>query len=74
MIKRHRREGGLIEIIVIILVAIALLAYFNVDVRAIGDSIFIFLGKVWIIIKGAWVQYLAPLGIYLWTSFAGLFG
>ncbi|MEK7460262.1 MAG: hypothetical protein AAB628_01790 [Patescibacteria group bacterium] len=73
MVKRQRKEGGLIEIIVIVLIAIALLAYFNVDVRTAGDSIFVFLGKVWIIIKGAWIQYLAPLGTYLWMSITGLF-
>lgn len=74
MIKQHKeRAGGFIEIIVVVLIAVALLAYFNVDVRTIGDSFLLFLGKVWIIIKGAWIQYLAPLGTYLWINLTGLF-
>ena len=73
MIKQHEHKGGFIEVIIIVLIAIALLTYFNIDVRSIGDTIFEFLGKIWVIIKGAWVQYLAPMGTYLWTNLTGLF-
>lgn len=60
---------------ILIVIIFAALIYFNVDLRSIVDSFLTnpILQKLWIIIKGAWVVYLAPLGSYLWENITGLF-
>ena len=51
--------------------AIAALAYFNVDIRGIMANPGI--QKFLTIFTGAWNNFLVPLGHYLWTSIANLF-
>lgn len=73
MKKIYKKEGGFVQIILVILVAIAFLAYFNVDVGGIGANILNVFESVFNILKVAVMQYLVPMGVYLWTSFVGLF-
>ena len=62
---------GFMQIILLAIIIIAALAYFNVDVRSIIENPGV--QKVLVILKGAWVNYLWPLFGYLWGSIAGLF-
>ena len=69
--KKISEQRGFMEIITIIIVGVAALAYFNIDLRAIfSDPL---MQKMLGIIKGAWFNYLLPLGIYLKASILGLF-
>ena len=66
-----KTSGGLTEIIFIVIVGVAALTYFNIDLRAIlSDPL---MQKIFGILKGAWFDYLLPLGGYLKTSILGLF-
>lgn len=62
---------GFMQIVLVAIVAIATLAYFNVDMRSIvmSDPI----QKVWHILVTAWTDYIVPLFKYLWASVSGLF-
>lgn len=66
-----KKQSGFVQIIILAVVAIAALAYFNVDVRGFFENPQI--QKLIVILKGAWVNYLVPLFMYLWTSVVGLF-
>ena len=69
--KNILRKGGFMEIIGIIIVGVATLTYFNIDLRAIlSDPL---MQKIFAILKGAWVDYLLPLGEYLKVSILSLF-
>lgn len=71
---RNKNKNGFIQLVLLAIVIIAALAYFNIDLRAIADNLLKtpVPVKIWAILKGAWVNYLAPLGIYLWGSIKGL--
>ncbi len=66
-----QQNRGFMKIILLAIIVIATLAYFNVDLRSALDKPII--QNIWGIIKGAWLSYLAPLWGYLVTSFTGLF-
>ena len=69
--KKLSKERGIMEIITIIIIGVAALAYFNIDLHAIiKDPL---MQKILGVIKGAWTNYLLPLGGYLKTSILGLF-
>ncbi len=66
-----RRQYGFTEIMFIVIVGVIALAYFNIDLRAIfSDPL---MQKIFGILKGAWFNYLLPLGGYLKASILGLF-
>lgn len=73
MKKIYKKERGFVQIVLVILVAIAFLAYFNVDIGGMGTSILNVFESVFSILKVAIMQYFVPMGVYLWTSFVGLF-
>ena len=66
-----QHDRGFIRIILLAIIVIAALAYFNVDVRGILANPGV--QKVIAIFAGAWNNFLVPLGHYLWTSIANLF-
>lgn len=72
--KSHQKgtRGGFLHLVLLAVVAIALLAYFKVDLRAFLDKpIFQKLLNIFVV---GWGTYLKPFVVYLWTSVAGLFG
>ena len=69
--KKNLKNGGFMQIILLAIIIIAALAYFNVDVRSIIENPGV--QKVLAILKGAWVNYLWPLFTHLWTILAGFF-
>ncbi len=66
-----QQNRGFMKIILLAIIVIGALAYFNVDLRGILDTPII--QNIWGIIKGAWLSYVAPLWGYLVTSVTGLF-
>lgn len=71
MKKTSRLQRGFTGIIFMIIVGVGLLAYFKIDLRAIfSDPL---MQKMFGILKGAWFNYLLPLGGYLKASILGLF-
>lgn len=69
------RNRGFARIVFLAIVIIAVLAYFNVDLRAVVNAIFEnpIVQKIWHIFVVAWSTYIKPLFIYLWASIMGLF-
>ncbi|OHA84025.1 MAG: hypothetical protein A2937_02425 [Candidatus Yonathbacteria bacterium RIFCSPLOWO2_01_FULL_47_33b] len=69
--KKILDNRGFTEIFFIVIVGVIAMAYFNIDLRAIfSDPL---MQKIFGIIKGAWFNYLLPLGGYLKVSILGLF-
>lgn len=73
MKKRSTRKGGFLGVVILVVVAIAFLAYFNIDVRGIGQAVISVLENIFDLLKGAFLQYLVPMGAYLWNGFTALF-
>lgn len=71
MTNQQNSRGGFIRLVVLAVVIIALLAYFKVDVRALGDKPLA--QKFFQIFIVAWGTYIKPLFVYLWSSVAGVF-
>ncbi len=69
MKTKHNR--GYIETILLAIIIIATLSYFNIDLRGILDMPII--QNILGIFKGAWFTYLVPLWGYLVTSVTGLY-
>lgn len=70
-IKNISRQRGFLEIITIIVIGVALLAYFNVDLHAIVNDPL--MQKMLGVLKSAWFNYLLPLWAYLKGRILGLF-
>ena len=62
---------GFMRIVLLAIVLIALMGYFNVDLRTVFESPVV--QKVANIFVVAWVTYLKPLIEYLYTSISSLF-
>lgn len=62
--KKFSNKRGFIQIVVLAIVVIAALAYFNIDLRTIGESPIV--QKIWNTLVVAWVTYIKPLIMYLW--------
>lgn len=69
--NREKMNHGFMKIVIIAVVAIATLAYFNIDLRVIFENPII--QKISHIFVVAWVSYLKPLLAYFYTSIFGLF-
>lgn len=69
--KRISKNRGFMEIVLLAVVIIAALAYFNIDLRTIFESPIV--QKIGSIFVVAWTEYIKPLIIYLYTSISGLF-
>ena len=73
MKKRSIQKGGFFGVVILVVVAIALLAYFSIDVSGIGQTIISILENIFDLLKGAFLQYLVPMGAYLWNGFTAIF-
>lgn len=71
MIKQQNSRSGFIRLVVLAVVIIALLAYFKIDLRALGDKPIV--QKFFQIFIVAWGTYIKPLFVYLWTSITAIF-
>ncbi len=69
--EKSSQKRGIMQIVLLAIIVIVALAYFNIDVRGIIDTPII--QKVFVVLKGVWYGYIAPLLGYLWTSIVGLF-
>lgn len=65
--KKISTSRGFIEIVLLAIVVIATLGYFNIDLRTIFENPI--MQKIWQIFVVAWSSYIKPLFIFLWTSF-----
>lgn len=74
MMKNLRNRGNTSIMILVVLIFAALI-YFKIDLRSIVDGFLTnpILQKLWMILEGAWVSYLIPLGLYLRESISNLF-
>lgn len=68
MISKNR---GFMQIVLLAIVIIAALAYFNIDLRTIFENPIV--QKIGSIFVVAWTEYIKPLLVYLYTSIYGLF-
>lgn len=75
MKKTYQEQRGFMKIIFLIIIAVIVLAYFNVDVRGIIQNILSNAGvqKVLAVLKGAVQYYIIPLGGYLWNGLKSIF-
>lgn len=69
--KRISKNRGFMEIVLLAIVIIAGLAYFNIDIRTIFESPIV--QKIGSIFVVAWTEFVKPLIAYLYTSISGLF-
>lgn len=61
-----KNSGGFMQIVILAIVVIATLAYFNIDLRTIFNRPEV--QKVWNIVVIAWTIYIKPMLTYLWTN------
>ncbi len=67
----RNQSRGFMQIVLLAIVVISALAYFNIDLRTIFEnSIVQKLGSIFVV---AWIEYIKPLLVYLYTSIYGLF-
>lgn len=69
--RTKNQNKGFMQVVLLAIVVIAALAYFNVDLRTIFENPII--QKIGDIFVVAWVTYIKPLLFFLWTSISGLF-
>lgn len=67
---KFSKTRGFMQIILLAIIIIASLAYFNIDIRTIFDRPEI--QKIWNITVMVWSAYIKPLVVYLWTSIGTL--
>lgn len=65
-----KNSGGFIQIVLLAVIVIAALGYFNIDLRTVFENPIV--QKIWNIFVVAYVSYVKPLVAYLWVSFNGL--
>lgn len=65
-------KKGFLQIVMLIIVAVALLAYFKIDLRTFLDKPIVH--KFLNIFIVMWGMYIKPLFVYLFSSVAALFG
>jgi len=68
--KIINQSRGFMQIVLLAIIIIATLAYFNIDLRTILNRPEI--QKVWHIFVVAWDTFIKPLFTYLWTSIGDL--
>lgn len=68
--KKISGKRGFMQIVLLAIVVIAGLAYFNIDLRTIFENPII--QKIWNIFVVGWNTYLHPFIIYLWTNLSSL--
>jgi len=66
MDNMHQENRGFIKLIVIFILLIATLAYFNVDVSKIIESKPV--QAIWSFTQTVWTNFVAPAGEYIWNN------
>ncbi len=66
MSKRQQKQGGFIKMIVILILVIATLAYFNIDISKIIESKPV--QAIWSFTQTVWTNFVAPAGEYIWNT------
>lgn len=80
MKKYILKNRGFTKVILVAIVIIGALAYYNVDLRAILEKIFSspLIQTIWEFIKNIWFSYLSPILTPVWAflkmSFLSIFG
>lgn len=69
--RMRNQNRGFMQIVLIAIVIIAALAYFNIDLRTIFENPIV--QKIGSIFVVAWAEFVKPLLVYLYTSIYGLF-
>lgn len=67
----RNQSKGFMQIVLLAIIVISALAYFNIDLRTIFENPIV--AKIGNIFVAAWVTYIKPLIMYLYTSISGLF-
>lgn len=66
-----KQNKGFIQIVILAVVTISALAYFNVDLSGFfGNPTVRKIGHIFVV---AWTEFVKPLLVYLYTSIYGLF-
>lgn len=73
---KHSHNRGLIKLLLVLVVAIIVLGYFRIDLRAIVESepVQNNLRYVGELLKTAWQDYLREPIIFIWDNFKALLG
>jgi len=66
MNKKRQKQSGFIKMIIIFILVIATLAYFNVDLAAIIESKPV--QVIWSFVKTVWSNFVAPSIEYIWNT------
>lgn len=69
--KKSSHKRGFMQIVLLAIIVIAALAYFNIDIRTIFENPIV--QKIGSIFVVAWTTFIKPLIMYLYTSIYGLF-
>ena len=64
--KKISGNRGFMQVVLLAIIIIAGLAYFNIDLRTVFDRPEV--QKVWNILLVAWTAYIKPLLMYLWAN------
>ncbi|MEK7538358.1 MAG: hypothetical protein AAB552_00810 [Patescibacteria group bacterium] len=73
--KKTLSNKGFTKVILIAIVIIGALAYYNIDLRAILEKIFTspLFQTIWEFLKNIWFEYLAPIWTFIKGNLEGLF-
>ena len=73
--EKNISNKGFTKVIVIAIVIIGVLAYYNIDLRAILEKIFTspLFQTIWEFLKNIWFEYLAPVWIFIKGTLASFF-
>ena len=73
--EKNISKKGFTKVIVIAIVIIGALAYYNIDLRTILEKIFTspLFQTIWEFLKNIWFEYLAPVWTFIKESASSLF-
>ena len=66
MPSKHSQQSGFIKTIVIFILVIATLAYFNIDISKIIESKPV--QAIWSFTQTVWTNFIAPSAEYIWNN------
>lgn len=68
------KQGGLVKIIIVVIIAIAVLSWYGVDIKEFVNSPQVQknFGYVWNFVKGVWTDYLAAPASKVWDLWLNL--
>lgn len=74
--KKTLSNKGFTKVILVAIVIIGALAYYNIDLRAILEKIFTspLFQTIWEFLKNIWFGYLVPIWTFIKGSLTSLFG